>query len=131
MDDLGAFNDPASGQWVAGNTEGFGYDFQLLAGDVREMPMQQFVPAAGQAQGMPWWESIAAYGITRAIDNRFGPAPVAGNTDPGSFGGQNGRTYTNTPQAYGSAATPKQAQAAGSGGMLLVLAGLAAFAFMG
>jgi hypothetical protein len=75
------------------------YDFgwPTLSGDVTEArQMQQFAPA-----GMPWWQAVIQYGATRAIDNRFGPPVLSGNQDPGSFGGQNGRTYQNQPTANG------------------------------
>jgi hypothetical protein len=95
------------------------------------MQMQPFVPAAGQQQGMAWWESLIAYGATRAIDNRFGPVNVAGNTQGGSFAGQNGRTYVNTPTTQGG--VPQQRaqvqQKQESPGILIALAA-AAFAFM-
>lgn len=65
----------------------------MLPGDVSDgRQMQAFAPA-----GMSWWEGVAAYGITRAIDNRFAPVQVQGNTQPGTFAGQNGRTYSNAP----------------------------------
>lgn len=63
-----------------------------LAGDVADSAaMQPF--SASQAQ--PWWQGVIQYGLTRAIDNRFAPPNVSGNTSPGSFAGQNGRTYSN------------------------------------
>lgn len=65
-----------------------------LPGDVRDQAqMGQFMPDVAKAQGMSWWESLAAYGVTRAIDNRFAPPNVLGNVYPGTFGGQNGATY--------------------------------------
>lgn len=68
----------------------------LLPGDVYDTAqMAPFIAPAAAKQGMQWWEGVAMYGITRAIDNRFGPVNVAGNTQAGSFAGQNGRTYTN------------------------------------
>lgn len=87
---------------------------------------------AGTTSGdstVPWWQNLAVYGITRAIDNQFGTPPVNGNIAPGSFGGQNGLTYQQT-------AVPSQVRAGlfstadtSSGGMLgLVL--LAGFAFL-
>jgi hypothetical protein len=49
-------------------------------------------------KGLPWWESVAAYGLTRAIDNRFGPVQTSGNVYPGSSaGGVTGKTYQNAP----------------------------------
>lgn len=90
--------------------------------------MQPFIPPAAQQQGMAWWESLIAYGATRAIDNRFGPVPVSGNVQAGSFAGQNGRTYVNTAGTGGTA--PKAQAAAQQGPGLLALAAAAAFAFL-
>lgn len=130
MEDLGAFNDPNAASWAAGAQAGYSFDlsgFQILPGDVGDMAQQRFIPPVAQQQGMAWWESIAAYGITRAIDNRFGPAPVSGNVQPGSFAGQNGRTYNNAPQATGRTTAPAKQ---GDGGIgVALLAGLAALAF--
>lgn len=58
--------------------------------------MEPFTPAAnGQQQA--WWERTIQYGLTKAIDNRFGPQNVQGNTDSGTFAGTNGRTYQQVP----------------------------------
>lgn len=71
-----------------------------LEGDTRDTAqMQPFAQDASR----PWWESLVAYGVTRAIDNRFGPPNVTGNTSPGSFAGANGRTYAQNPQGQGGA----------------------------
>lgn len=73
-----------------------------MEGDIADArAMQPFSPDPS----VPWWQNLAAYGITRAIDNRFGPASVQGNTAPGSFAGQDGRTYTNSPSGHGGGAT--------------------------
>lgn len=63
-----------------------------LYGDRYDMPT--LTAAYGDAPGP--WERLMQYGITRAIDNRYGPVPVAGNTNAGTFAGANGRTYGNT-----------------------------------
>ena len=82
----------------------------------------------GTGQTAPYWQQLMTYGITRAIDNQFGPPPAYGNTSPGSFAGQNGRTYQQTavptqPRAGVFAA----ADASSGGGLgLLLLAGAAA-----
>ena len=89
-----------------------------LEGDVRDSAhMQPFA----QQQGAAWWESLITYGVTRAIDNRFGPTNVSGNTSPGSFAGTNGRTYAQNPSGQGGGA----ATAAGWGGMPWLLIGAA------
>lgn len=61
----------------------------------------QMAPFTPTDAGMPWWQGLAVYGITRAIDNRLGPPTVQGNVQPGSFGGANGRTYSNNPTGQG------------------------------
>lgn len=103
-----------------------------LGADLAETrQMAPFTPPVAQQQGMAWWESLVAYGATRAIDNRFGPTNVGGNTNAGSFAGQNGRTYVNTPGTAGGGQQPRaQVQAMQSGPGLLALAAAAAFAFM-
>jgi hypothetical protein len=105
-------------------TNGYGVDTSIvLPGDAYDnAQMQPFVSAT--TPGMSWWESLINYGATRAIDNRFAPVNIQGNTDPGSFGGSNGRTYQQKPSSGAVAAGGMSAQA-----MLLMLAGAAALAF--
>lgn len=97
----------------------------VMPGDVRDSgQMQPFNPAPQR----PWWESLALYGVTRAIDNRFAPPTVSGNVQGGSFAGQNGRTYGNTPN--NAAGQPAQGAGGIDGGMLILLAGAALAAFI-
>lgn len=107
-------------------TEG-GYGGAMLGDVYDNAQMQPFSAApAGQA-GMPWWESVIAYGATRAIDNRFGPINVGGNTDPGTYGGANGSTYRQRPTQ------PAPVAPAGPGGvpwLVLLAAGALAFAVL-
>lgn len=73
-----------------------------LPGDVSDQQaMGQWNPAA--RQGAPWWAGIAAYGISRAIDNQFpnSPTGIMGNTYPGSGMGANGRTFSQRPTGSG------------------------------
>jgi hypothetical protein len=76
------------------------------------------------AQPVEWWQSLAMYGATRAIDSHFGPPPSNRSNAPPTFAGQNGRTYSQigNPNDTG----------AGGGGILpmLMLAG-AAFIALG
>lgn len=90
--------------------------------DAREaQKLDPFVPRPN-GDTRPWWERVAEYGLTRAIDSNYGP-PAANKTGAAAtFAGQNGRTYSTAPGAPG---------AAGQGaGMLplLLAAGLALFA---
>lgn len=78
------------------------YYTDSLPGDVNDtIKMAPFQPAIGQAAGESWWESIIKYGAVRAIDNRWGPTQITGNVQPGSFGGANGATYFQAPNATG------------------------------
>jgi hypothetical protein len=81
--------------YLAGGEAGYtGADaFGVFSTDAIEAAQMQ--PFSGGGSGEPWWQSVIKYGATRAIDNRYGPVNVAGNTSPGSFAGQNGRTYSN------------------------------------
>lgn len=91
-----------------------------LPGDVTDnRQMAPFQPGTGA--GMAWWESLIAYGATRAIDNRFAPVNVNGDTSPGSFAGSNGRTYSNGQDGPAAPGV--------SGGVLALLAGAAALVF--
>ena len=56
-------------------------------------------------QSQPWWQSLILYGATKAIDNQFTRPAIEGNTNSGTFGGANGRTYGQTPTATGGAPT--------------------------
>lgn len=79
--------------------------------------MSQFYPNSGTK---PWWESLAQYGATKAIDAHFAPQPQVNTSTPGTYAGANGRTYTQG-----------RASIDGEGGQnlfLIALAGLALFA---
>lgn len=84
---------------ATGDSSGYtGGDY--LPGDTFDYAKMQ--PIAGGSDGSPWWARTIEYGITRAIDNRFGPTNVAGNTNPGTFAGQNGRTYVQPAHGTGA-----------------------------
>lgn len=63
--------------------------------DAREAAkLEQFVPNPGGGNS-PWYERVAQYGLTRAIDANFGP-PAVNKTGAGAtYAGQNGKTYVN------------------------------------
>jgi hypothetical protein len=97
--------------------------------DVRESEkLEPYVPRV-EGDSRPWWERVAEYGLTRAIDSNFGPAAPNKTQVQGTFAGQNGRTY---PISTASNTAP-----AGSGGpgnntlILLAVAALAAFVLAG
>lgn len=57
--------------------------------------MSQYAPDDGS--GAPWWQSVIRYGLVKAIDNTLPGQQrtgIQGNTNPGTFAGQNGRTYS-------------------------------------
>jgi hypothetical protein len=115
----GSYNDSA-GAWDMGGASADHFEAAQMA---------PFTPGANQ--GVPWWQGIVSYGITRAIDNRYGPVPIAGNVNTGSFAGSNGRTYYQAPQ--GNRGQAPQGQGGGGTNPLVLLGGLAlaAFAFAG
>lgn len=73
--------------------EYYDYSSAQYAADVREaQKLDQYVPR-GDNDTRPWWERVAEYGLTRAIDSNFGPPPVNKTGVGATFAGQNGRTY--------------------------------------
>lgn len=78
--------------------------------------MSQFYPSDA-----PWWESLAKYGVSRAIDSHYKNSTVDKTANPATFAGQNGKTYT-TRSAIGGGA-------AGDSGMVMI-AVLAVVAFV-
>jgi hypothetical protein len=65
--------------------------------------MNQMQPFAPLGNAMPWWKQFVMFGATKAVDN-LSRVTVMGNTDPGSFAGQNGQTYSQVPQGSGGGA---------------------------
>lgn len=87
--------------------------------DAREsQKLNPYTAAPAGSEGMAWWERLAQYGATRAIDAQFGPPATNKTSAGGTFAGQNGRTYT----TQGGNAQP------GQGGSILpvVIAGVVA-----
>lgn len=78
---------------------------------------EKFGQFYGAGSGEPWWQQLAKYGATRAIDSHFQRAETNKTAQPITFAGQNGQTY-----AAGSTAPIF----AGSGGVLLLAAAAAA-----
>lgn len=87
--------------------------------DARESAkLDAFVPRPN-GDTRHWWDRVAEYGMTRAIDANFGPPAVNKTGAAGTFAGQNGRTYSQA----GQNTQPNQ----GMGSMLpLILAGAVA-----
>ena len=85
--------------------------------------LDPFVPKANESDARPWWERVAEYGLTRAIDSHFGMPAADKTSAPGTFAGANGRTYTNAPGGGAQAA-------GGVHPLLLILAAGAALLFV-
>jgi hypothetical protein len=130
---MSAYLDALSGAGYDGSDSGGIGDVGLMASDVADY--QQMQPYAGGGnQQAPWWQSVIQYGMTRAIDNRYGPTSVTGNVQSGTFAGANGQTYYQAPNGQRIAVAPASQQTAGismNTMMLLGLAGLAFFALKG
>ncbi|MFY9477172.1 MAG: hypothetical protein WAQ08_05845 [Aquabacterium sp.] len=109
-------------------TAGFGSGVYSLESDIRDA--YQVAPYQGGDSASPWWQNLVLYGAVRAIDNQFGaPATVYGNTSPGTFAGQNGKSYyaNGRPTTVQAGILPSlDASFGGMGGLLL----LAVFAFV-
>lgn len=95
--------DPGESIYNLGNPDewnGYSGGGYYTTGDAYEAAkMTQFYPSS-TTTGAPWWESLARYGVTRAVDAAIGPPPLQYN-QPGTFAGQNGQTYS-----QGRAAVP-------------------------
>jgi hypothetical protein len=114
--DGGGLNGYGSYDNVDQATDGTIYD-----SDYREAyKLDAYTPAPTGSAGMEWWERLAAYGATRAIDAQFGPPATNKTSVPSTYAGQNGLTYARTP----TGAVP-----AGGGSMLPLLAAAAVAAF--
>lgn len=61
----------------------------LYATDYREsQKLAPFYPADA-----PWWESLAKFGVTRAIDAHYGAQAVDKSVAGATYAGANGKTY--------------------------------------
>lgn len=47
----------------------------------------------------PWYERVAEFGLTRAIDAHYGPTAVNKTSTGATFAGQNGLTYSQVGRA--------------------------------
>ncbi|QAZ41230.1 hypothetical protein C1M51_18395 [Methylibium sp. Pch-M] len=105
------------------------YYSQSLPGDIGDYAQMAPYQSGVSAQaGQSWWEGVIQYGLVRAIDNATAPRTLAGNGQPGTFAGANGRTYAQAPNATGQ--TVLGASPGGGGwGTLLLLAGVGVAAF--
>lgn len=80
-----AINDPAGDQTA----------YYFAQDNAEAAKLNQFYPGSSTSgsSGPQWWEQLAAYGATRAIDAHFAPSTTDKTIMPGTYAGQNGRTY--------------------------------------
>lgn len=89
--------------------------------DARESSKLDAFVATPEGDTRPWWDRVAEYGVTRAIDNHFGPTQSNKTSQPATFAGQNGKTYSQVGSPL---------QAGGLSGLLLPLLAIGAIAFL-
>ena len=105
----------------------------LSATDAADAAQMQPYAPAGNA--MPWTTQSMLFGFTKAVDN-LSRVTVAGNTDPGSFAGYNGGTFSQIPQGQGggvartATATPGTSITAKLTGNPMLLLAVAIVAFV-
>lgn len=114
--DDGSWIEVVDGSSYAANTEGVVvsrvdangnyYQSPSYWTDAREASKLDSYVAAPAGDTRPWYERVAEFGLTRAIDNHFGPAQQNKTSAPATFAGQNGLTYSQvgTPLQQGGAA---------------------------
>lgn len=89
----------------------YGYGWST---DTREAAkLNSYVPAPA-GDNRPWYERVAEFGVTRAIDAHYGQAATQKGAAAASYAGQNGQTYANGTFL------------GGGGGLPLLLLGLVA-----
>jgi hypothetical protein len=103
----------------------FGYTDSYATQDDREAAKLDPFVARPAGDSRPWWERVAEFGLTRAIDAHYGPPETNKTAQSGTFAGQNGRTYSMAPGKYQT--MPMNGQ---SMNMLLPLMAVAAVAFL-
>lgn len=68
--------------------------YDLTDTDTREaLKLDAYVPAPN-GDTRPWWERVAEFGLTRAIDNQLGPAAPNKTSQAATYAGENGKTFT-------------------------------------
>lgn len=86
-------------QYDDGSTLSIGTDGSTKATPVpsfsRDESEARRLQGFSQDQSVPWWQSMATYGFSRAIDNHYKNPPLAAGSTPTTYAGQNGRTYAN------------------------------------
>lgn len=126
--DDGSWLDTQDGFTYAANTEGTVVSRTDQEGNYWQAPSywvdaresNKMDPYTAGDNSTPWWERLAIYGVTRAIDNHIGPPEQNKTSAPATFAGQNGRTYSQV-------GSPLQGGVAGMGWLPLVAIGALAF----
>lgn len=91
---------------------------QYFAGDYREQSkLSQFYPA----NGATWYENLAKYGATRAIDAHFAQKTVDKTATGATYAGANGKTYAGNSQ-------PRTLDGGSDGMILIMIAAVALYA---
>lgn len=121
--------DPGESLYSLGNPNDDPYaapkSYSYLGDQAEAAKMDQFY--AGTALGSssmgtsaPWWQSLATYGVSRAIDAAVGPKITGSGGQQSTYAGQNGQTYVN-----GRAPTYSGDSSMGGLLPLLILGGIA------
>jgi hypothetical protein len=77
--------------WSVSSTPSTEYGYYT---DAREAAkLNSFVASAGANDTRPWYERVAEFGLSRAIDAHYGPSAVDKTTAKASYAGQDGKTY--------------------------------------
>ncbi|MDZ7939271.1 MAG: hypothetical protein U5M53_13755 [Rhodoferax sp.] len=93
--DGGGLNGYGDYTGVVSATDGTYYD-----SDYREsVKLDAYTPSVSGGEQMEWWERLAQYGATRAIDAQFGPPAVNKTGNASTYAGQNGLTYSRANSA--------------------------------
>lgn len=136
FDDGSWIETDSTGTTFAANTEGTVVSKVEADGDYFRSPgywtdaresskLNAYTPITQETAGQAWWERLAVYGATRAIDSHFGPTTQDKTQAGATFAGQNGRTYSQVGRnANGQPMQP------GEGGSLVPLLLGAAALFM-
>lgn len=83
-------NDEIPGGWTTSATPATDSGVMSYTGDLAEQ--NKFGQFYGG--GAPWYEQLAMYGATRAIDAHFMSAAVDKSAAAATYAGANGKTYT-------------------------------------
>lgn len=108
FDTSGLTVDPGESLYSLGNPNDNPFvaqkSYSYLADESEAAKFAPYYPgqdAAGNAA--PWWQGLATYGVTRAIDAAVGPKINGSGGQQSTYAGQNGQTYVNGRLVGGTA----------------------------